>query len=361
MMGPAIRIEQAEAFLLRYRLEHPVGGSGVSVVDVVVATLADAEGVAGLGFTYVIGGGGEVVLAAARGQLQQHVHGHVLPPPAALWRRIAAGFNRSGLGPNLVALAAIDVAAWDLDARRRGVPLGVAMGGAPREVRVYGSGGFTAAQAPEAAVEAALSHVARGLRAVKPRVRGDRADLALLAAVRGGLPAEVDLMVDANEKCDLAAAKRLMQAAQDHGVLFVEEPLPSAALHGYRSLAASGVGIAAGEHLQGRSAFLPYLSERLISVAQPDLAMAGGLTPILEIAVLAEALDVSVSPHFLPGLFVHVAAAAPAVTWLEDFPLVEPLFDGWPPIQPNGAIEARTVPGHGLALSADVRTRYEMR
>jgi L-alanine-DL-glutamate epimerase-like enolase superfamily enzyme len=90
-------------------------------------------------------------------------------------------------------------------------------------------------------------------------------------------------------------------------------------------------------------------------VIQPDLAMVGGLTPVLEIATLAEAFDAIVSPHFLPGLFAHVAAAAPALRWLEEFPLLEPLFDGWPGIDANGAMIASAAPGHGLTLSQSYR------
>jgi L-alanine-DL-glutamate epimerase-like enolase superfamily enzyme len=139
----------------------------------------------------------------------------------------------------------------------------------------------------------------------------------------------------------------------------VEEPLPARALEGYRRLSASaGAAIATGEHLQTRADFLPFVSERIASVIQPDLAMVGGLTPVLELATLAEAFDTIVSPHFLPGLFAHVAAAAPALRWLEEFPLLEPLFEGWPNIDANGAMTASSTPGHGLSLSE--RYRSEM-
>ena len=85
---------------------------------------------------------------------------------------------------------------------------------------------------------------------------------------------------------------------------------------------------------------------------------AGGLTPILQVTALCESFGVSVSPHFLPGLFVHVAAASPAVTWLEDFPLLEPLFEGWPVMAADGTLAPGTASGHGLSLHADARRRY---
>lgn len=355
------KIERTEASPLRYRLDKPIGGSGVAAVDVVVVELTDSDGATGLGFSYVLGGlGGEIVLAAARDQLRRHVLGQPAVPPQALWRHIAASFNRTGYGPNLIALAAIDLAAWDMDARRRGLALGVAMGGVPRPVPVYGSGGFTATQSPEQAADAAAKAAAEGFQAVKPRVRGGmRSDAKTISAVRSAVPEHVHVMIDANEKGDLASAMWLLSTAREHGVLFVEEPLPALAIEGYRTLAtAGGVSIAAGEHLQGRSAFLPFLSERLVTVIQPDLAMCGGLTPVLEVAALAEVFDVSVSPHFLPGLFAHLAAVSPAFTWLEDFPLLEPLFEGWPERTSGGLLSPRDVPGHGLTLGAGERKRF---
>src|SRR5204862_1256242 len=126
--------------------------------------------------------------------------------------------------------------------------------------------------------------------AVKPRVRGGfRTDLKLIDAVRSALPEHVHIMLDANEKGDLVNARWLLHAAADRGVLFVEEPLPADAVEGYRALARlAGTTVAAGEHLQGRAAFLPFISERLVGLIQPDLAMAGGLTPVLDILALAE-------------------------------------------------------------------------
>lgn len=88
--------------------------------------------------------------------------------------------------------------------------------------------------------------------------------------------------------------------------------------------------------------------------------MTGGLTEILRVARIAEAFGVEVSPHFLPGLFVHVAAAAPNLSWLEDFPLVEPLFEGWPQLSADGLLAPRSVPGHGLSLVPGALEKYGM-
>jgi L-alanine-DL-glutamate epimerase-like enolase superfamily enzyme len=345
-------VDRAEIRLLTLTLSKPVGGSGVARVGVLVVELEDSDGATGLGFSYVLGGTGAVAAKGAEEILDDYVRHTPLRTPAALWRHIASSFGRSGLGPNLVALAAIDVAMWDLHARRLEVPLGVAMGGELRSVDVYGSGGFTASQSPSEAAETAAAHLACGLRAVKPRAQGMPSDAALLAGVRKAVGESVTLMVDANERCDLPAALALLAIAKDQGAMFVEEPLPASAMHGYRVLARQPtVAIAFGEHLQAISDFARPMAGGEVAIVQPDLAMIGGLTPALQIAHLAEAFDVLVAPHFLPGLFIHLAAVSPSVRWLEDFPLLEPLFEGWPKWDSSGRLRPTGAAGHGLTLA----------
>jgi L-alanine-DL-glutamate epimerase-like enolase superfamily enzyme len=323
----------------------------VSFVDLIIVNLTDSDGASGLGFSYVLADDGAVSCKAAKLQLDRFVQNKPLVPPQVYWRSIRRSFNRTGLGPNLIGLAAIDVALWDLHAKRMNLPLAAAMGGEARAVEVYGSGGFTAGQAPSAAAESAARYFDLGFGAVKPRVRGDRSDEAVLSAVRTAAGDTGQVMADANEKCDIVSARRLLSAARDNGVLFVEEPLPATSLAGYATLSTMGVSLAAGEHFQQREIFSALIAQKILAVVQPDLAMIGGLTPVLDLCVLAEAMDVVVSPHFLPGLFVHVAAAHAALRWLEDFPLIEPVFEGWPDTK-KGRMTPSATPGHGLVLSA---------
>jgi L-alanine-DL-glutamate epimerase-like enolase superfamily enzyme len=344
-------VRRAEASLINYKLEKTVGGSGVAAVDVIVVEMEDSDGATGLGLSYVLGGG-NLALRSAQAQIESFVLNQNVPPPRALWNKIVRSFNRTGLGPNLIGLGAIDVACWDMHARRQKLPLAVAMGGEPRSVPVYGSGEFNTQQKPEEAAEVARKHVARGFTAVKPRVSGKPVDAKVLAAVRDAVGADTFVMADANEKCDLAAAQWLMNVASDLQLLFVEEPLPATSIDAYAKLAKTAtMAIAAGEHLQDLRQMTSLLSSGIVSVIQPDLAMVGGLTPTLDLAIVAEQLNASVSPHFLPGLFVHVAGASSSVRWLEDFPLLEPLFDGWPVMDSSGNLRPTDAAGHGLVLS----------
>ena len=355
-----VRYVSAEAELWRYPLPGPTGGSGMTAVDIIVVTLEDSRGRGGMGFSYVLGGaGGEVVRAMAADLLARFVVGQDGIPPQALWRRLAGALNRLGRGIGYLAVAAIDVAAWDLHAKALGMPLYAALGGTARAVPVYGSGGFRPGQDPREALDRALGHVARGCKAVKLRLAGDRGDAALVREVAGGLPADVDVMVDANERCDLARARWLANLCGEIGALFLEEPLPAAALEGYAALAASSpVPIATGEHLQGVVELAPYLAARACAVVQPDIAMMGGLTECLRAGQIAACHDVAVSPHFLPALFVHLACALPNVSWLEDFPLLEPLFDDPAAMDGSATIAPRETPGHGIRWAPGVREAF---
>ncbi len=353
------RIVRAEAELWVFPLSGPTGGSGITAVDVIVVDLEDSAGHVGSGFSYVLGGGGGTVVAAARDMLDRFVRNEPLVPPQVMWRRLAASLNRLGRGVGYLAIAAIDVAMWDLQARRLGVPLAVALGGAPRSLPVYGSGGFAPAQDPGAAVEQACRYAEAGCRAVKLRVAGTPPDAERIGAVADALPSHVQLMADANEKCDLVSAQWLARKLADADALWFEEPLPAHDTDGFRVLAQnSPVALATGEHHQGVEELAPLMEARAISVIQPDLAMMGGITECLRVAQIAEHYNLAVSPHFLPALFIHLAAAAPAVVWMEDFPLLEPLFDEPRSMDEHGFITPSEEPGHGLAWAAGAREEY---
>lgn len=356
------RIASASASLWHYPLPGVTGGSGITSVDVIVVDLETADGLSGTGFSYVLGGNGAVVAAMASDLIERFVAGQDLLAPAALWRRMAGSLNRVGRGPGYLAIAAIDVAAWDLHSKSAGVPLGVALGGEPRTLPVYGSGGFGPAQAPEDAVAQALHYADRGCSAVKLRMAGNSADIDRLEAVAAALPDDVRIMADLNEKCDLVQATWLANECGAFNLLWLEEPLPSGDIAGYEALAASSpVPLATGEHHQGLVELAPFFQQDCCAVVQPDLAMTGGITEALRVAQIAEHYGLVVAPHFLPALFIHVAAAAPSIRWMEHFPLLEPLFDDPVDLNEKGEIESSDQPGHGLRWADGARAEYQVK
>lgn len=349
----------AEAKLLRYPLAGPTGGSGLTAVDVLLVEIEDNNGIRGWGISYVLGAGGEIALHAGSDLLDRFVKDQIIISPQDLWQQMNASLNRIGRGIHYIAMTAIDVAAWDLHAKQLGIPLGEAMGGRMRAVPVYGSGGFRPNMAIDKALEQAQRYVEQGCQAIKLRLSTEPYDAELIAGVRKGLPETIDIMVDVNEKGNLIQAKNILDICKEYNVLWVEEPVKAYDIAAYTELAEySDTAIATGEHLQGRSDFLHFLREKNIKYAQPDLAMMGGLTECMHTSRLCNDHDVAIAPHFLPSIFIHLAAVAPNLTWLEDFPLLEPLFTN-PVTIKSGMIEPPTEPGHGLQLADNAIKDYK--
>ena len=245
------KITRATAELWVFPLSGPTGGSGITAVDVIVVDLEASDGTTGTGFSYVLGGGGHTVRLAAQDMLDRFVIGENVVPPQALWRRLAGSLNRLGRGIGYLAIAAIDVAVWDLYARGLGMPLYAALGGVPRTLPVYGSGGFGPSQEPDEAVERALKYAEMGCTAIKLRVAGAPSDIARIQAVAEALPDGVDIMADANEKCDLVRAQWLVNVLADVNALWIEEPLPAHDTNGFATLAANWEqSISTGELMQ---------------------------------------------------------------------------------------------------------------
>ena len=233
-------------------------------------------------------------------------------------------------------LAGVDQALWDLAARRLGMPLwqllrrcaGVEAPdpGLPR-VRAYASGlaGVTAPGLATANAEA-------GHRAFKLKVGfGAREDEAVCEALRAAIGEQAPLMLDANQRWDLARAREAAGALARWRPLWLEEPMPAdTPWADWQALAAGGgIALAAGENLRDRPGFAAAWASRSLYALQPDPGKWGGFSGVLPLAaaVARAAAAGEQAPMFCPhwlgggvGLVVaqHLAAVVPAGhAWLE--------------------------------------------
>lgn len=223
-----------------------------------------------------------------------------------LWNLLTrGGFYRGGpvFGS---AVAGIDIALWDLNARSFGVPIHQLLGGAVRDhVRIYAHANGRPDHTGDP--ERAATLKAHGYTMVK--VAPDRRTAFLetpaylasfvedLTAVRAAVGAEVDLAVDLHGRFSVPQSRRVLSRLEALDLIFVEEPLrpEHSALIG-DVVQASGVPIATGERLYHRTEFRPVL-ESGVAVVQPDLAHAGGISECIKIAAQAEIYDAQVAPH----------------------------------------------------------------
>lgn len=357
-MPSTARVTEAKVGRIHYALGSARGGSGITAVEVILVHITSSTGHEGWGFSYVLRGHWGASLAAAR-DIAADLVGRPVPHPESAWRVAVSGFNRTGAGPNLIGLAAVDVALWDLWGKLQGRSIAALLGSVDASCPVYASAGFSAGQDADEAAEIASLAVGTGYCGVKPRLSGGAEDRALLERVRAMIGPDALLLADANEKLSLPQALALARYGAEVRLDYLEEPLPSHDLDGWRVLAAkSPVALAMGEHFQDDLSTIPALKEKLVALIQPDLAMMGGLTPCLRLARAAELFGVQVSPHFLSGLFVQLHPACPALTMLEDFPLIEPLFEGWPALL-GGKLHPTDRAGHGLHPARETLAGFE--
>ena len=212
------------------------------------------------------------------------------------WKQLASHGVGAGCA---MAMSGIDMALWDIRGKATGWPLYKLLGGSARPVPAYAGGVSLGFQEPSALIDEARPHVEAGYKAVKLRVGDTPArDLARVAAVRKAFGDELVILVDANTGYDLADARRAMPGFDELGVGWLEEPF---APHDHASYAlARGFGrvpLAAGENHFTRYEFNRVIEDRSITILQPDLSKAGGITEVMRIAALASAWKLPINPH----------------------------------------------------------------
>jgi L-alanine-DL-glutamate epimerase-like enolase superfamily enzyme len=331
----------------------------------IVVVHAEAGGRRGLGYTYA----DESTAALINAQLAGVVRDLDAFSPRASWAAMVAATRNLGR-PGIVsmAIAAVDIALWDLKAKLHEVPLCVLLGAARESVPVYGSGGFTT-YSRERLVEQLAGWVEDGIPRVKMKIGADPTeDPARATAVRDAIGPEAELFVDANGAHDrkdaLLAAERLRVAGE---VSWFEEPVSSNDLAGLRLLrdrAPAGMAIAAGEYGYDAGYFARMLAAGAVDVLQADVTRCAGITELLRIDGLCRANEVPLSLHCGPAIHAHPATALDSLVHLEyfhDHVRIEGLFfDGVSELRHGALWPDRTSPGHGLELKVGDVERYAL-
>ena len=293
--------------------------------------------------------------------------GMPLDDPASLQEALQSRLRRliiqcGEYGPFAQVLGALDQAAWDLHARRLGVPLWRALSGSrsgEARVRPYASG-----LGPEKVGELARRKRDEGFRAFKLKVGfGNEVDLANLRELRAAVGEDAPIMLDANQAWTEAEAReRLRRLAEDGPPLWIEEPMAAdEPLSSWRALA-DGVGmdLAAGENIRGLRDFEAALANGHLRYVQPDVGKWGGLTGALAVGRMAQAHGALLCPHWLGGgvglaASLHVCAALGADGWAEvdanPNPLRERVFGAMPLSEGRYLMPER--PGLGIEPDLD--------
>ena len=265
-------------------------------------------------------------------------------------------------GYHIDALAAVDIALWDLKGQILNLPVYQLLGGAYREtIPCYVSG------LPEPDLESrallARRWQEKGFNAFKLALGyGVSEDIHNVKVIREALGPEAQLFVDAHWNYSVAEASELSQRLHTLGVGFLEAPLLPEDVAGHRELRAkSPIAIALGETERTRYQFKPLIEQRAADILQPDVGRTG-ISELMHIAALAETWNLRVAPHLSVGqgpciaASIHAAAAIPNLFMLEYQP---PVFNvakqllKQPLVCEQGAYQLPQGAGLGIEIDED--------
>ena len=292
------------------------------------------EGVEGWGYTSTLSFGDKAIKSIIDDIYAPLLIGEDPMDTQRHWQRLywsnSHWVGRSGIAH--MAIAAVDIALWDLKAKAAGLPLYKLIGGhKPGEVRSYNTdGGWLNFEVPRL-IDEMQALLASGYVGVKMKIGGPdpRVDVARVGAVRAALGSDARLMIDVNQKWDRTTALAWAPEFEQFDVAWLEEPLDPDDVEGHAMLArATRIPIALGEHVYTRTQFREFIARAGIGYVQVDCTRVAGVTEWLAVAEMALAHHVPVVPHHADMMRVHqhLAAGHAASPMIECIPWLQELF-----------------------------------
>ena len=325
----------------------------IAAFELVTVRVRDTDGAEGIGYTYTVGTGGAATQAVIARDLAPWLEGRDAERIEELWQAMWWRLHYGGRGgAQVLAISAVDIAVWDLQARRRGVPLWRLLGGFDPRVPCY-AGGIDLDFTIEALLRQTDENLARGFRAIKMKVGRPslRDDVERVRTMRAHLGAEFPLMVDANMRWTVDEAIRAARALAESQPVWLEEPTIPDDVPGHaRIVREGGLPIAAGENLRTLYEFRELIAAGGVTFPEPDVTNCGGVTVFMKVCHLAEAFNLPVTSHGAHDVTVHLLAAAPNRSYLEAHGFGLDRFIAEPLTIVDGFAVAPDRPGHGIAF-----------
>lgn len=338
-----------------------MGGMKFPTMDHLLVEVRTDAGITGWGEGF-----GHTIIPATKAALDSYVApwfiGKDPTAIAALHREAAQAFHLFGRnGPVTYAHSGIDIALWDIAAKRAGVPLHHLLGGARRsEVRAYAS--LLRYGEPQTVARICRGCVEAGFRDIKLH----EIDTAAVLAAREGAGPGIAIANDVNCPWSVAEAIAHERGYRAAGLAWLEEPVfpPEDHIGLAEVRRRSATRIAAGENAAGVHDFRDLFERGALDIAQPSVTKIGGITEMREIIALAEAHSVELLPHcayFGPGNLasVHIVASLATDTLLERLHVTlaeSPYGDSMTPR--NGMIAVPTGPGLGVEPDMRIVAKY---
>ena len=351
-----------------YRIPLPVVLSDsthgdISHFGLITARIRTAGGLEGLGYTYAVGDiGGTAIHAMVRDDLAPLLLGEDGDCIERLWERMWWHVHFVGRGGAAsFALAALDIALWDLRGKAQSSPWWKLLGGHDQRVPVY-AGGIDLQFSLDALLTQADDFRKQGFRAIKMKVGRDRLseDLERVAAMRDHLGQDFPLMADANMRWRVDEAIRAARGLTPYNLVWLEEPTIPDDVAGHARIACEGgLPIATGENFHTVYEFQQMIAHGAISFPEPDVATLGGVTPWRKVAHLAETCNLPITTHGVHDLQVHLLAAIPNSSYLEAHGFGLDRFIRHPLRIEDGVAIAPDRAGHGVEFDWSALEEYK--
>jgi L-alanine-DL-glutamate epimerase-like enolase superfamily enzyme len=358
-----VKITSVDSYVLAIPTREPMARN-YAQQKLVVAEIATDEGIAGLGYSLVFGGGGaEAVHAYLRTRLAPALLDEDPLFVERLWEkmfRTDMGIKKQGVAA--YALSALDIGLWDIAGKAAGLPLYKLWGAATDRVSAYGSGGWSKYSEAELIAEAE-KYAALGCKYYKMKIHhpDPRENRRRVEAVQRALGGGIRMMVDVNQRLDVLGNQRQAAALEDLGLVWYEEPVLADDIAACAEVARSiEIPVATGENNYTRFEFRDLVERRAASYLMPDVCRANGFSETLRIGRHAAAYQVAVAPHVVHELSIQVVGALANGFLVEFIDWTPPdLFQEMPKCR-DGAFLIPERPGHGMELAKGAKDKYRI-
>lgn len=361
MPSDALTVSGLTARAVNVPMARPlvVSSGSVTKAPLVLIDLETAEGVTGRAYLFCYGAyalGATVKLLDEFGAM---IEGEPLVPLALedmLQRRVRL-LAMQGL--TAMAIAGIDMAAWDAVAKAADLPLVRLLGGAARPIPAYNSNGLGII-GPDKAAEEAEALVEPGFSAVKVRLGYDDVELdaAVVDAVMDAVGDGIAVMSDYNQSLAPAAAQQRIRELDDIGLAWIEEPTRADDYAGNASITEfAATPIQIGENFWGPHDLAKAIEAGAADYYMPDVMKIGGVTGWMRAVSLAEPHGIPISSHLFPEISAHLLAATPNAHWLEYVDWANPILADPIAIE-NGRAIIPDVAGAGISWNEGAVERF---
>ena len=332
---------------------------------IVILRLRTDDGIEGIGVTFY----GGAMTGSLHKSVQELAAVTVGEDPLRIEhiiRKVSTASDSCGPGGIFtLALSAIDVALWDIKGKALNQPLWKLLGGDRDRVPTYASGSLRRGLTDDQAQKAAALLKEKGFKEMKTQMALPGSptiadEVRRVRVVREAIGPDIKLMCDINQRWRPEQAIDIGRRVEDVGLFWLEDVTRADDYQGLaRVTAALKTPIAGGEYVYGIEPFRQMIVNHSADIPMIDICRAGGVTPWMKIAGMAEAFNLPVVSHVMPEILCHMIAACPNGLTVEFMPWMLCLYEETPVVD-NGMIIMPAKPGLGLKFDEKAVSAFKI-